>query len=240
MDAVIHRNLLGSPLSVFFVAFLFLAGMEWSPAALCKAAEPQEKGILFRWACVAMTSKDGEAKREKVTHRTALKTGDQIKMFLEFKKKAFVYVIYQNAKGELRLLFPYRFYGPDSEVNLGQPYYIPGGDAWLMLDAPSGEESIFLLVSTKRPIRLEELVGEYQTSGAARKLELAKEVLKEIQSLRQKNRDLSASAERPITMAGRVRGLKDLPESIYPDVAAFADEISTADFFARTIIIDHK
>lgn len=198
----------------------------------------QEKGIQIRWACVAMATKGNEPKMEKVSRRVVLQPGDQLKMSLEFKNKSFAYVIYHNSRGEIRLLYPLRFYGPESEVQTGRPYYIPDGDAWMVMEDGTGEESIFLLVSTGRLVRLEELLGEYDGLDVSRRSQGARDILSEIQSLGRKSRDLASSAERPITMAGRVRGMRDPLDSLQPDVAAYAEEISAGTFYSRTITIE--
>lgn len=221
-------------------AAVLLICFAWPAGGLCGALRNREKDILFQWACVAMASREGEPRHEKVLQRTRLQAGDQVKMYFQLKTRSAIYVIHQNAGGELKLLFPLRFFGPDSEANTGQPYYIPGGDAWLMLNDDAGKESIFLIVATNRLVHLEELLGEHAVSDGEKKTALAKDVLEEIQMLRRKHRDLSASAERPITMAGRVRGMRDPQESAHPDVALLADEISATAFFSRTISIEHN
>ena len=229
--------------SPFSSPLFLLAAVVWMISSVCGfpgVARSQEKGIQLRWACVAMATKGNEPKREKISRRTVLQTGDQIKMSLEFKTKSFAYVIYHNARGEVRLLYPQRFYGADSEVHTGRPYYIPEGDAWLVMADGTGEESIFLLVSTSRLVRLEELLGEYDEADSSRKPQGARDILTEIQSLGRKSRDLAASAERPITMAGRVRGMRDPQESVQPDVTAYADEISAGTFYSRTITIERS
>lgn len=217
------------------------AVLGWMLTSLCGSAGlawSQEKEIQLRWACVAMATSGKEPKREKISRRAVLQTGDQIKMFLEFRKKGFAYVIHQNAGGEMKLLYPQRFHGLDGEEQVGRPHYIPEGDAWLVLAGGTGEENIFLLVSTSRLIRLEELLGEYDELDPSRKPQGAREILSEIQSLGRKNRDLAASAERPITVAGRVRGLQDALGSVQPDVAAYAEELSAGTFYSRTITIE--
>lgn len=223
-----------------FGAAVLLICSAWPAGGPCDAPRNREKNISFQWACVAVAFRDGELRREKVFHRTCLRVGDQVKMFFQLKAKSAVYVIHQSAEGELKLLFPLRFYGSDSEANTGQPYYVPGGDAWLTLNEGAGKESIFLVVAANRLVHLEELLGEYGVSEGEKRTALAKDVLEEIQMLRQKHRDLSASAERPITTAGRVRGMQGPLESAYPDVALFADEISATEFFSRTITIEHN
>ncbi len=227
--------------SSFSVPLFLLTVLVWvMPGAhgFSGVAWGQEKGIQFRWACVAMTTKGNEPKMERVSRRVVLQSGDQLKMSIEFRNKSFAYVIHHNSRGEIRLLYPLRFYGPESEVQTGRPYYIPEGDAWMVMEDGTGEESIFLLVSASRLVRLEELLGEYDGMDASRRPQGARDIVSEIQSLGRKSRDLASSAERPITMAGRVRGMQDPLNSLQPDVAAYADEISAGTFYSRTITIE--
>lgn len=223
-----------------FIAILLLPWTVGGKEGVCGARSQRDGDIQLQWACVAMNNKGGELHWEKITRGATLEAGAQIKMYFRLEKKAFVYVIHQNAAGELNLLFPLRFYGPDSEPRRGESYYLPGGDAWLALGEGAGEENIFLLVGTERMVRLEELLGDYAVSAKEKKPNLAGEVLREIQALRSKHRDLSASAERPITMAGRVRGMQEPVASSQPDVALLADEITAAGFFSRTIAIQRS
>lgn len=227
-----------SPFSRLVFSLTMLAWVMLGAHRLSGVAWGQEKGIQLRWACVAMVSKGNEPKWEKVARRVVLQTGDQLKMSLEFKNKSFAYVVYHNARGEMKLLYPRRFYGPESQAQTGRPYYIPDGDAWMVMEDGTGEESIFLLVSTSRLVRLEELLGDYDGLDASRRPQAARGILSEIQSLGRKSRDLAGPAERPITMAGRVRGMQDPLSSLQPDVAAYADEISAGTFYSRTITIE--
>lgn len=238
MQDPLPQSLRRSSFSTLLFLLSVLAWVMMGAHGVSVVAWGQEKGIQLRWACVAMASKGNEPKREKVSRRVVLQTGDQLKMSLEFKNKSFAYVIYHNVRGEIRLLYPWRFYGPGSEVQTGRPYYIPDGDAWLVMEDGAGEESIFLLVSTTRLVRLEELLGEYDGLDASRRPQAARDILSEIQSLGRKSRDLAGSAERPITMAGRVRGMQDPLDSFQPDVAAYADEISAGTSYSRTITIE--
>jgi hypothetical protein len=69
---------------------------------------------------------------------------------------------------------------------------------------------------------------------------MAKLIFAEIQNLKKRHRQLASSAERPVIIGGRIRGIeKQLGETL-PDIATIADEISGVDFYARTFTIEHR
>ncbi|HEY6952655.1 MAG TPA: hypothetical protein VI758_09615, partial [Bacteroidota bacterium] len=52
-----------------------------------------DENVLFKWSFGAIVGK--EKKFVAITKDTVLKTGDEMKMYVEMKKDCFVYLIYQ-------------------------------------------------------------------------------------------------------------------------------------------------
>ena len=196
-----------------------------------------ESNVHFQWAFGAIKNTDGGQKFESVTRDTVLKSGDQIKFFINLKKKCFLYVIYYSSQKELSVLFPFRFKAQDLAP---QPIYIPKGNEWFELDDHTGREKFYLLGSAERLADLEILVNKYESADKAKKQEFATQVLAEIRRLRKQHLKLKSSAERPVTIIGNMRGSGNKEVSGKYDVADFAVEISADNFFSRTFTIGHQ
>jgi hypothetical protein len=207
-------------------------------------AEQRETGkVHFRWAFVALKKGEGGEKLVQVTRDTILKSGDQLKIYLELETKCFVYVFYHGSRGELHLLFPYDLEMFPSDYDIAKKYYIPRGKFWLELDENTGLEKFYVLGSAQRLSELETLYGQYAAAAnSAKQKELAKKVLDEIRNLKRQQARLSITPERPTQIAGTVRGIvKDKDkERIQSDLSNIAIEVSATDLYSRTLTIDHQ
>jgi hypothetical protein len=204
------------------------------------AGEEEKGSVSFRWAFGAVMGSGNDRRFEPITHDTALNSGDQLKMLVELQKECFVYVIHRNPEDRVALLFPYSIKEGDANYQTATRYYIPQGDAWFELDRNVGRETFYLLASDKKLCPLEELISRYETAEPVQKPVLARLIFGEIQNLRKQHRQLASSAERPVIIGGRIRGIeKQLGETL-PDIATIADEISGVDFYARTFTIEHR
>jgi hypothetical protein len=65
-------------------------------------------------------------------------------------------------------------------------------------------------------------------------------ILDEIKGLRQKHRQLSAPAEKPVRIGGSVRGQLPSGAPVVPDVTPLAAEVTAPGFYSRTFSIDHR
>jgi hypothetical protein len=208
---------------------------------LAEEARPQsDANLQFQWAFGALKKTNG-SKFEAIDRDTVLKTGDQIKFFLNVDKNCFVYLIYSSSQGELSVLFPYRFkLGSTEEYSLAGQHYIPKGDQWFELDEHIGEEKFYLLASAKRLMQLEALINDYEGADAAKKPALAQAVLVEIRKLRKEHLKFKTYAERPVNIIGNLRGTEKAETAEPQDIAKFAVEISADTFYSRTFTIDHE
>jgi hypothetical protein len=204
------------------------------------AGEEEKENLSFRWAFGAVMGSGNDRRFEPITHDTTLSSGDQLKMLVELQKECFVYVIHRNPEDRVALLFPYSIKEGEADYQTATRYYIPRGDAWFELDRNVGRETFYLLASDKKLCTLEELISQYETAESAHKPAMAKLIFGEIHNLRKQHRQLASSAERPVIIGGRIRGIeKQLGETL-PDIATIADEISGVDFYARTFTIEHR
>ena len=202
-------------------------------------AVAQENKLQFQWAFGALKKANG-SKFEAVTRDTVLKTGDQIKFFLNVNQNCFVYLIYRSSQGDLSVLFPKRFQLMSTEYTVEGNHYIPAGDQWFELDEHTGEERFYLLATVKRLTDLEALINDYESADNAKKPTLTKQILVEIRKLRKQHLKFKTYAERPVNIIGNMRGTEKTETVKSHDIAKYAVEISADTFFSRTFTIDHK
>lgn len=196
---------------------------------LIPAIQAQESGVRFDWALGALTGPNRTF--VSIGRQATLKSGDQLKMFLRLKQRGFVYVILHDSDHELTLLYPGAI--PSIEPAVDVPTYVPAGPAWMRLDDRVGVETIHLIASSTRLDKLEDALKHYVGSKTSDRSADAKRVLDEIASVKQQFTPGTSPTERPVEIAGRVRGTQ-------PDVAAHATEVSARRFYSRTITIDHR
>ncbi|MEJ2167444.1 MAG: DUF4384 domain-containing protein [Deltaproteobacteria bacterium] len=223
----------GFTLTLVFFSLCFWAVSFPGPAAA------QETNLKFQWAFGALKKANG-SKFEAVRRDTVLKTGDQIKFFLNVNQDCFIYLIYRSSQGELSVLFPQRFRLKGAEYTVSGDHYIPRGDQWFELDEHTGEERFYLLASVERLLELETFINAYESADAAKKQPLAKKILAEIRKLRKQHLKFKTYAERPVNIIGNLRGTDKTETSGARDIAKFAVEISADTFYSRTFTIDHQ
>jgi Domain of unknown function (DUF4384) len=200
-----------------------------------------DNNIQYNWAFVARGGNPGNRRIGVVTKDTSLKTGDEFKLFVNLVKPAFIYVIHKSSANELSLLFPYDSAMFEKDYKLDKNYYIPKGREWYRLDKNTGTETFYVLASSERLTDLENDLHAYFKSATDKKPDAALFVVNEIKDIKKRFRTFATIAERPISIAGNVRGEKQPavdPERV--DIAQFASEILADNFFSKTISIDHK
>ena len=228
---------LSSALTSLFLLFLLI--LPHAVVYAQQSASQSNNSIKFQWAFGALKKANG-SNFEAVTKDTVLKTGDQIKFFLDVNQNCFVYLIYRSSQGDLSVLFPRRFQLLSAEYTVAGNHYIPADDQWFELDEHTGEERFYLLASVERLMDLEALVNHYESAGKAKKSELAQKILAEIRELRKKHLKFKTYAERPVNIIGNLRGAETAETGKTHDIAKYAVEISADTFFSRTFTIDHK
>jgi len=228
----------------FKLAFLiFLLGSYYISLFLIPplgAEQKDGKNVRFRWAFGAMVGPKNDRRLVAITRDTVLKTGDELKMFVELQSSCFVYVIYRSEKDEIELLFPYKLEQFTEDYNTSKKYYIPEGNIWFRLDKDVGRETFYLLASAKRLSDLESVLGKYKSAEKAEKQALAKEILKEIRDTKKRYRKFTTVAERPVRLGGGVRGTGKDKKQFSPDIDPIAEKASAVNFYGRTFTIDHQ
>jgi len=199
-----------------------------------------ENNVTFQWAFGAIRNTDNGPQFEAITRDTVMKSGDQIKLFLRVENKCFVYLIYQSSQGDLSVLFPYRFKLLDNGYQISRNYYIPKGDQWFELDEYTGTEKFYLFAAANRLVELEDLINEYESADKSNKITIGKKIILETRRLRKKHRKFKSQAEKPVTIIGQMRGTEKTKTAGLKDIADYALEISTNNFFIRTFTIDHQ
>ena len=89
---------------------------------------------------------------------------------------------------------------------LDKNYYIPKGREWFRLDKNTGTETFYLLASSERLTDPENDLHAYFTSAIPQKPDAAAVVVTEIKDIKKQFRTFATIAERPISIAGNVRG----------------------------------
>jgi Domain of unknown function (DUF4384) len=232
---------IGASIRVVLIMALFVSGcvFAWNLKSV-GAEEGVEANIGLRWGFSAIVGEGSEARIEPVGPDTVLKTGDQLKMLVELQKKCFVYVVYHNAQDEVSVLFPYSMQQFATDYEVGKKYYIPQGDAWFELDGHTGRETFYLLASVERLTELEHLFNWYSTADSAKKPDITRQILAEIRNIKTEHQDLAAAAERPVPIGGSVRGIERAQGANRASIDSTSEEISSTDFYVKTISLEHR
>ena len=227
---------------IFLVVLLgcFAIGFRFSdqPAPAVPMVRQNEANIGFEWAFGALVGKSKTM--VSVTHDTTLKSGEEIKMMVKLTKDCFVYVIHQDSKGEVELLFPYKIQQFQSDYVADKNYYVPKGRGWSPFDKNTGKEIFFLIASTERLLDLEVKLGNYLSADTSKRQSMASDIVAEIRNVRKHFSTFSTLAEKPVTIGGNIRGTEKVEGARRPDVAMIATHISANNFYSKTITIDHE
>lgn len=215
--------------------FTFVSLVTLFCCALLAAQEPS-RPISFRWAVVGKTMIDGKKTIVNIQRDTTLYTGDSFKMLVQPLSQCHVYVIFQDSRGGMTLLFPYSSQEIGTTVSTDVSYTMPPGRLWYSLDSNTGREIFYIVASNERLYALEKLlVGlkkqDEQTTGR---------VIQQINSYRKQYRKFTSTAEKPIAIAGNVRGIGDEKEVDRVDLSQFATEVEATALYIRTITIEHR
>ena len=214
------------------IAFYMLLVAVPAPAALGEETKASDD-VVFRWAFGALVGSEAERHLVTITRDTTLQTGDELKMSVDLRTSCFVYLIYRGSQGDVSLLFPGQAQRTAPEDQRPIAYYIPEGEAWFRLDQHTGLERFYLLASARPLTDLEALLNAYGSADPPDRAGLVDPILAHIKGLRRQHGGLKTRAERPVSIAGNVRGITSALDQI-------AVEISASGFFSKTYTIDHR
>jgi hypothetical protein len=218
----------------------FAIGFRFSeqPAPAVPTVQQNEANIGFDWAFGALIGKSKTM--VPITHDTTLKSGEEIKMMVKLRKDCFVYLVHQDSKGEIELLFPYKIQQFQTDYAVDKNYYIPKGRSWGAFDKNTGKEIFFLIASTERLLDLEVKLGNYFSADTSKKQSMAGDIVSEIRNVRKHYSTFSTIAEKPVSIGGNIRGTEKVEGARRPDVVILATQISAKNFYSKTITIDHQ
>jgi hypothetical protein len=162
-----------------------------------------------------------------------------LKLFFEPRGDLHFYLLHISSQGDLTPLFPAA--AQPAKVAARTRLFIPAGNNWFELDAHPGQEKFFLIATAERLDRLEELCARHTALTDKADLHSSTDaILDEIKGLRQKHRQLSAPAEKPVRIGGSVRGEQPSSSPAVPDITPLAAEVTAPGFYSRTFSIDHR
>jgi hypothetical protein len=209
-------------------------------SAVASAQTPSGKNdIGFLYAFGAYAGPQGKGKLIPVQNETSLRAGDRLKLFFEPKSDLHFYLLHISSQGELTPLVPAA--AQPAKVARGTKVFIPTGNNWFELDAHPGQEKFFLIATAERLDRLEELCARHTTLKDKTDVQSSTDaILEEIKQLRQKHKQLSAPAEKPVRIGGSLRGQQPSSSPAVPDITPLAAEVTAPGFYTRTFSIDHR
>ena len=191
------------------------------------AQASDENNVSFVWAFEAFVAQGNVTKQVPIKEDMKLKTGDQLKMFVELRKPCFVYVIHHGARGEIQRLFPYDMQQFTSDYQTSKPYEIPPNDGRFRINDQAGLETFYLVASAQRLTDLEQLLATYDATQPAEQALAATNILTELRNLLKQHR-ASMKPGRPVPIAGNMRkGIEGV-------------EITAPQFYIETFTIEHS
>jgi len=205
------------------VLILLLSGL---PGTASSQASDEDK-VGFVWAFEALVAEGNVTKQVSIKEDMQLKTGDQLKMFVELRKPCFVYVIHHGAGGEIQRLFPYDIQQFTTDYQTSKTYEIPPNDGWFRINEQAGLETFYLVASAPRLMDLEQLLATYAAAQPAEQPLAATNILAELHNLLKQHR-ASVKPGRPVPIAGNMRkGIEGV-------------EITAPQFYIETFTIEHR
>jgi len=219
--------------------FLPLAVILVSSAVAFAQTDSGKKDIDFFYAFGAYSGSQGKGKIISVQNETSLRGGDRLKIFFEPQTDQYFYLLHLSSQGVLTVLYPAD--GRSGQVAAGAQVFIPADPSWFELDAHPGQEKFFFIAAAQRLDGLEELCSRHMGLKDKTELQASTDaVLEEIKQLRQKHKQLSAPAEKPVRIGGSLRGQKPIGTQIFPDITPLAAQVKAPGFYSRTFTIDHR
>jgi hypothetical protein len=195
------------------------------PGAARAQASDEDK-VGFVWAFHALVVEGNVTKQVPIKEDIKLKTGDQLKMFVELRKPCFVYVIHHGARGEIQRLFPYDVQQFTTDYQTSKIYEIPPDNGWFRINEQAGLETFYLIASAQRLADLEKLLATYAAAQPAEQPQVATDILAALRNMLKQHR-ASVKPGRPVPIAGNMRqGIEGV-------------EITATQFYIETFTIEH-
>ena len=210
-------------LVVFAVVSLLMGGL----SSQLKAQSADADNLHFLWAFEALVAEGNVTRQVPIREDITLKTGDQLKLFVQLRKPGFVYVIHHGPQGEVQLLFPYDTQRFSTDYQTSKTYEIPPDDGWFRLNEHVGRETFYIVASAQRLTDLEKLLDAYTAASPAEQPPVATSIVAELRTMIRQQR-ASVKPGRPVPIAGNMRkGVEGL-------------EITAHNLYIKTFTIEHR
>lgn len=198
--------------------------------------------INFKWAFVGRIDPEGRNRIINIVDDPSkassgsFSEGDKIALYIEPGEDTYVYIYLLDSRGNLRLIFPTKMDEGTlkSEFTSGKGTYIPDGDSeWFSLDENEGTETFYILATTKRLTKLEQLTRSYTDAEDEEQNLASRKVLDEIQETKRRLIAFGDPAKANY-IGGRIRGIKIniAKEAVW--------QIEEGSFYSKTIKLKHE
>jgi murein DD-endopeptidase MepM/ murein hydrolase activator NlpD len=212
------------------------------PSVITKEPSVSPGDIDFKWALVARLDPEGRNKVVNVAQdvltpgssNLSVSAGDKIALYVEPGENTYIYFYMVDSGKNLELIFPTGLDKKtlEDEFASGKGTYAPGKFDWFLFDEKKGEETFYLIASSKPLTRLEEVTRNYMNAKEDERDIAKQRVLDEILGTPKEY-----ASKRPVVLGpsfgGNIRGLKI-------DIAKLAVEITRTNFYIRKISIKHQ
>lgn len=197
------------------------------------SADNQDNSTLsrFKWAFIHRINYS-DVEVLDFSKKVTLFSGDCLKIFVKPIQNAFIYIYLYDSQKQLSLLFPESFKDFEKNYRSGESYFVPGED-WFILDENLGIETFYLLASETRLTDLEKLTMEYLNAPKRKKEKLKLNVLLEIKTVKKNFSQFKTVAEKPVPIAGSVRGINE-------NIEGKAYQVEALQFYGKTLRFEHR
>ena len=216
------------------VAFLLLSlgavnGQSTAPDSLAN--------LRLRWSMGAVVAVGDSTDYQIVEGAVTMSEGDRFRLCAEVVLECHLYVVHVAPSGAVTALHPVK---PvfDGGVGDGREILLPSGGRWFTLDAETGIERIYLVASVERQEELERALATHAAASVAGQSESGAAVRKLLLGLRRSTGNFTRSAEKPVSIAGVVRGAENEAQCV--SALRHAPIYSAWDLYVKTLTIDHR
>ena len=200
----------------------------FSIIAVVGVSDPSQ-AIVFSWAFLRQSGEHTEV--IDFSKRASIKNGDGLRIRLDVKQVAYVYLFLFDSSRVLQRFYPeslndYKGVGP-GRVSLPSPY------GWFAVDDNSGIERFTLIVSANPLEELEIAAVHFERNRDD--LDSQAVVLEELRRVIQQHSDLAAPTETGVPIAAAVQ-----TRDIGDEIEGLATLVEADGFYSKTLRILHE
>jgi hypothetical protein len=124
------------------------------------APKPPLPPFTVYWSAFGQRFGDGRWAEFPLSDGSQVVSGDQVRIVFSPSADGFAYVVSQDRRGGISVLYPTYTMSGASHVRAGGVYGIPAGSNWITIDDQPGLDTIYLLAGYDPLENVEELVDE--------------------------------------------------------------------------------